>query len=118
MHETIPNLEREYRLEGWVRGSAVDNTELLTQLNELRRQKEALEQELDTYRVAGQEELAFDEDKLDISGTYISKVGYADTKIPWRVRQSWNDTFSLIAPDLINQHVLEDELMSNLVFRD
>lgn len=114
VHETVNEFQQRHNLEGWVKGAAVENTDLLAQLNEvrqetetIRQQKEAVERELESYNV-GQDEIAFGDDLLKLSGSYLTKR--YDERRTWESVMSWNHIFSVIGPPMLNQNANEEAI--------
>lgn len=106
---------------GWVRATAVSNEELLGELNELRKENNALRSELSkapkptaAYLIDNIAEL---DDKFTISGTYFNDYG----KRQWQSTLSWREIFSIISPYLSqnpNQEHVKEVLKKEIIKRD
>ena len=84
---------------GWVRADKIDNTQLLTELNEVRKQKEELESKL--AKAVSHPHID------DLAGLYdnISLHGYYESnhrRHGWRCEVLWADVFAAIAPYLFD----------------
>ena len=84
---------------GWVRADKIDNTQLLTELNEVRKQKEELESKL--AKAVSHPHID------DLAGLYdnISLHGYYESnhrRHGWRCEVPWADVFAAIAPYLFD----------------
>lgn len=91
---------------GWIRANQASNTELLNDLNELRKKKEELEIELTRLRgtlAIEIPDLASLEDKAQIFGTCTYGTRYLDEEIKkWEYETMWKEIFSLVSPYLIS----------------
>ena len=87
---------------GWVRASQVSNEELLSEINELRKENIALKIQIQKYEkenIPNTENLAKIEDSIKIKGKYYS---YHQKSYPeWSVDITWKEIFSLISPFLL-----------------
>jgi hypothetical protein len=108
---------KTYPAVGWVRADQVANTELLSQLNDLRQRNQELEKFVSENTSNDPEQkienLAELDEKITLSGTsYRSRPDQ-----PWLCTLSWAELFSLIAPYLLehpNDSLLKSKLTSSL----
>jgi Domain of unknown function (DUF4062) len=94
---------KTYPARGWVRADRVASEDLLTELNDVRKQNEALTSELRSLKTVSRpklEGLAGLDESTELSGTYYSsgRGGYT-----WSTKMTWQQIFFLIGPYLI-QH--------------
>jgi len=90
-----------YPAVGWVRADQITTTELLSEINQLRKRKDELEQDVIRLRasqIAGVTDLAPLDESLVISGKQ-SVVGNEK----WTLTTTWKDLFSTLAPYLLEQ---------------
>lgn len=86
---------------GWVRASTVANEELLTELNDLRKENNSLNTRLSKVEQKPEdiiENLAGLEENFKMSGTYLDTSGLS-TK--WSESLTWEEIFAHIAPYLL-----------------
>lgn len=92
---------KTYPAIGWVRADQVANTDLLTELNELRKKNQELKNQVSSLTTVQQpviQNLATLSDKVIMGGTYwYSGYGTQD----WTHTLSWSELFALIAPYLL-----------------
>lgn len=100
---------KTYPAIGWVRADQVANTDLLSQLNDLRNRNQELEQHLSQTKSQNAypaiENLAALDEKITLSGTSWS----SNFKNNWKCTLSWAELFALISPYLL-QHPNEEYL--------
>ncbi len=86
---------------GWIRPDEFDNTELLTEINSLRKRNQELEQQVKEYQnsltkqidnIADMDELF----EIHFKSSYGHDYSYSSLQV------TWNQIFSYIAPNLIN----------------
>lgn len=111
---------KTYPQKGWVRPDSLANIEALTELNEIRKQNDILQEQLNKYK--------------DLSNPRIKRLAPMDNKftINFSVRKrsigtvneeiqlSWNEIFYLIGPKLFettNEDALKDYL-TDLIFEE
>lgn len=91
---------KTYPATGWVKASEVSNEELLSELNELRKESSSLRTKLSQVPKAEAiysiENLADIDDEFEVTGTYFTNSG----KRNWKASISWSDIFSIISPYL------------------
>jgi hypothetical protein len=100
---------REHPAVGWVRADKVANVEVLGEINEVRKQKDALEARIVEYRAAladyaprpALEDLAGLDEDFKLKGTYWH-TSYK-TKETWSIDSTWRKMFAYISPYLV-QH--------------
>ena len=105
---------KRYPAVGWVRASSVASTELLEEINALRKQNDELRALVDTQKVQMSttfEDIADMTEKIEIHGAWRQSI---DQKArPWKHTLSWTELFALIAPHVL-QHP-DDEKMKNFL---
>lgn len=98
---------------GWIRAdSANNNPELLSEINNLRKKNEELQELVNQYSDKPEydiEDLACGSDKFDVTGRYKSRGDFYD----WEISLSWDEIFALIAPSLIGNP--NDDTVQNLL---
>lgn len=93
---------------GWTRGSSYDPTELLSQINELRLEREKLQKEIldlkATIKVNSQkiENLASGSDLYNIKGQMHKYSKYGTNYHPYEADLTWDEIFSSIGPYLVS----------------
>ncbi|MBX9727090.1 MAG: DUF4062 domain-containing protein [Rickettsiales bacterium] len=100
--KAISHAKANYPATGWMRADKASNTVLLEELNELRKENQALKQSVQEYK--NNEPTAIDglaelEDKYKVKGTY-DHLRYG--RQPWEFEGSWAQLFALVAPALIH----------------
>ena len=108
IHSTLVDLLEDYDLVGWVRANDSEaNTSLLTQINELSIENKKLHEKnfelnknIDLIQSTFESDLAFEEESVNIQGTYSEKInnGLYDRSIEKLI--TWNKMFLLWAPRL------------------
>ena len=90
---------KTYPATGWIRANQAASTELLNEVNELRKKNEELQGQLVEFQEKQdlQEDLAPLDDTFVIHGRYTGKYGDRD----WQVALTWRDIFRLLAPHLL-----------------
>lgn len=105
---------------GWVRASAVSSEELLSELNELRKENSDLKIELSNYQQSPTytvEGLAGLDESYLIKGSYFTDFGQKD----WSVNMTWREIFTIISPYLVripNQDYVKEILKSTIIKRN
>jgi hypothetical protein len=95
-----------YPAVGWVRADRASSEELLTEINELRKQNVQLQNELaevPTAKPVALPDLAGLDESIELHG----ECYYSGRRGTWKVRATWSELFSFIAPYLI-KHPHED----------
>jgi hypothetical protein len=104
-----------YPQVGWIRGSNIDNTELLQQLNQIRDERDKLKVKIETVQSAIAESqerknLSKGKDVIEIYGLYA----YAGKAMQdWSRKITWDQIFSLVGPTLF-QPCTYQTMKSNL----
>jgi hypothetical protein len=98
---------KTYPATGWIRADQASNVQLLNELNELRKKKEELEEELFELRRAQKIDipnLASLDEKITTFGNYSTYDHFSrNWKNPnWRLETTWGDLFALISPYLLD----------------
>ncbi len=117
---SLPKTIKMYPAVGWIRGNeATDNTDLLKQLNELRREKSNLEKQVQELQKNKSEmlDLAQGEDEVVISVKCdIVEKG----EISWEQEVTWNNLFKCIGPKILddeNENIIYDTLSKYIASR-
>ena len=98
---------KTYPAVGWIRADQVSNTQLLNELNELRKKNENLNSELIQLREAQSfaiPDLASIEENIGVIGQY-GEYDHFNKKTRyhgWEVTVTWKQLFALIAPYILN----------------
>lgn len=97
---------QEHDAVGWVRANEADNTKLLTDLNDLRKQNEQLRKQRDelakSQGTLAIQDLAGLEEEFVISGAQPRGNDHYYRSVAWECRITWIRLFCLIAPELMN----------------
>jgi hypothetical protein len=89
-----------YPAIGWVRANTVANEEILTELNDIRKENNSLKTSLSKIEQKPDniiEDLAGIDESFTMNGTYF----YRGTKTKWSTSLTWKEIFAYIAPYLI-----------------
>lgn len=100
---------------GWVRANTVGNEELLSELNEIRKQNDALKarlKEVDQQSVKNIDRLAGLDEIFTIRGSGYNRY---NQKEAWSERLTWKEIFASLAPYLIN--IPNDEYVKIMLTR-
>jgi hypothetical protein len=115
---SLPKTIKAYPAIGWVRANQVASTQLLSELNELRKHNQDLEKALSQFTSGTEkgvpENLASAEENFSSGGTYLAR----DFQVyQWNCTLTWMEIFGLIAPyllepknDTLSKTRLEEEL--------
>ena len=101
---SLPKTIKTYPAIGWIRGNeATDNTELLKQLNELRKEKDELKKQVQELQKNKSEmlDLAQDEDETFISIKCDSERGRGIYNKRWKESVTWSELFKIIGPKIL-----------------
>lgn len=93
---------KTYPAVGWVRSSSVGSTELLSEINSLRKENDDLNKKISMHTHAFAQEvggLAEIDSKLTLSGTY--ELVHGGTKREWKFVTTWANVFATISPYLM-----------------
>jgi hypothetical protein len=108
---------KTYPAVGWVRADQVANTELLSELNELRKTNQELQKTISSIQSAPQpviQNLAKLNDKITLRGSsWHARSGYVN----WQHTLNWAELFALLAPYLLqtpNDEYAKMQLTSSL----
>ena len=99
---------KTYPAVGWVRADQIANSEVLTELNTLRKENRDLEAALRTSQPDLQNLAGLDEN-YTIHGTYKAR----GRTTPWLTSASWGELFGVIAPYLL-QYPIDSEIKYRL----
>lgn len=107
---------------GWVRANTVGNEELLSELNEIRKENDGLKtriKEIDRQPIAKFENLAGLDETFTINGTHST---FRDGNIrTWKSTLTWKEIFALIGPYLLKvptDYTVKDALTDILKSRE
>lgn len=111
---------REHPATGWVRADRVANVEVLGEINELRKQKDALEAKVVEYEAALADPVPALPDLagLDEEVVVTGKQEHGYTKFAWNNKTTWRKIFAHISPYLVSlpsEHDVKNTLTSALV---
>ncbi|UDQ97977.1 DUF4062 domain-containing protein [Lentisphaerota bacterium WC36G] len=96
---SLNKIRTVYPAVGWSRGSFSSNTELLSEINDLRKENEKLKKQLIDYNnVENFGNLSNGNDTIELFGT--CKHGYPSVSAEWKVQVSWNEIIELIGAKL------------------
>ncbi|KAB0522132.1 DUF4062 domain-containing protein [Pseudomonas extremorientalis] len=102
---------------GWIRGNNVASEDLLREINDLRKENQALKEKYELQKtIPPIEELnpADLESGVTLHGTYLSGM----TRAAWSVNTSWREIFYLISPYLTvntSEATIKDHLKSSII---
>jgi hypothetical protein len=81
---------------GWVRANQIANAQILSELNEVRKQNQELEEQVRSLTPAV-ENLAGLDESLELTGTYESN----HYKYDWKMPLTWGELFATIGPNIL-----------------
>lgn len=99
---SLPKTIKAYPAVGWVRADQIPSTEILQDLNQVRKENEVLRRELAEMRDRGVpdiQDLAGLDDELTLSGQFKSVAN--GIRYPWTAKAPISDIFAAIAPYLL-----------------
>ena len=117
---SLSKMIKMYPATGWIRASAVSSEELLSELNELRKENGSLKSKVEniqpplSYDVEGLADL---DEQFSVNGKYFDDYG----EQKWSCEMSWRDIFSIISPYLAenpNQSYVKGILQSAIIERN
>jgi len=118
IYPSLINEIRENPQQGWARGGGEDNTDLLKQLNQIRQEKETLQNqvgelqaELQKHTCTQVEGLARMDEEFEIEVTEHDY--WNESSQTYKISQSWDFWFSMFAEDLITPKT-QNEVYSDL----
>jgi len=95
---------RAHPAVGWVRADQVANTQLLTELNDLRKRFQKLQSQLAeasrSNRPIQIDNLAGLDESVELSGHFLSRSSRHDVR--WKRSLTWAKLFGIIAPYLLD----------------
>lgn len=94
---------KSFPATGWVRANQVSNEELLSEINEVRKENNLLKTQIQKYKketIPSTDNLANIDDSIKIEGRYYSSAH--KTYYSWNVDITWKEIFSLISPFILN----------------
>jgi hypothetical protein len=97
---------KTYPAVGWIRATSAGSTELLSEINDLRKENEALRTrlaEVSENVSDGVSGLAGLDERFGVSGTYNRSVHSRGTWYKWEYGLTWGELFALIGPLLLKQ---------------
>ncbi|MCK5296387.1 MAG: hypothetical protein KAJ75_05825, partial [Alphaproteobacteria bacterium] len=112
---------KRYPAVGWVRGNTTASEEILSEINELRKEKDALKVKLAEFESKPDiENLADLDEEITIQGRFYSSYCMEDDPF-WKKTISWKNVFALISPYLMqysNHNEVSEKLASALASKD
>ncbi|PKA16411.1 DUF4062 domain-containing protein [Leptospira haakeii] len=96
---------RTFPAKGWVRADEVRNEELLSEINELRKENQDLKQKLavlEDKKSTVDLKLADLDEYIEIQGRYFSTATRPNSYLDWKVKVTWGELFGLISPRILN----------------
>ena len=96
---SLPKTIKTYPAIGWVRANIAANEDVLSEINQLRKENTDLEEKIRSLEGVRVDDLASMDDKF--SFTLCSK-SFKGHSTPFSMELSWNQIFCLIAADLIS----------------
>jgi hypothetical protein len=109
---------KTYPAIGWVRTDKASSEQLLTEINELRKENEKLKALIAQYSSTSNHEvpnIASLDDEFVVFGTYYS--AYKTDQQKWTIKTTWKEIFAIISPYLFNypnEGYVETILKNNL----
>jgi hypothetical protein len=98
---------KTYPAIGWVRASSAGSTELLNEINTLRKENETLRSKLAPESLSSRlniQDVAGLNDELEITGTHLASLGNGIIKrVRWEYKITWGRLFGLIAPRILSE---------------
>lgn len=119
---SIPKAIKSYPAVGWVRASAAATEDVLADVNELRKENEALRKRLTeltpSSTIVDIPDLAGFDDEIKVNGKYID--AYSDRRVFWSHTTNWRKIFAHIAPYLTTRPVdqVVKEVLAAALFHD
>lgn len=104
---SLPKTIKMYPAVGWVRANETDdNTDLLKQLNEIRKEKDNLEKQIQELLKNKNEmlDLAQDDDEVCINVKCDSERGRGIYNKRWKEQITWNELFKIIGPKILKPY--------------
>lgn len=107
-----------YPALGWSRGTNELNENLLTELNELRKENDQLKNKIKQYETVQKPkfELANLEKTVKITGEYYKTVNQRRFLNKWEQTTTWKNIFSLISPFILN--IPNEEFIKIIIDRE
>lgn len=105
---------KTYPAIGWVRGSSTASSELLAEINKLRKENDELKAKVEQLGSQAQipvPSLADIESEFELCGTY--KLTISDSSRKWNHLITWKELFTIISPFLLE--VPNDQLMKSRI---
>lgn len=111
---------KTYPAVGWVRATSVGSTELLNEINVLRKENEELRAKVDSqgnHAATLVDNIADMTETVELHGKY--KVDSGASWLPWKQEITWNELFALLAPHLLEHpnNVLVNALLRKALLR-
>jgi hypothetical protein len=114
---SVSKIIKSFPAIGWVRANRVSNEELLSEINELRKENIVLKTQIQKYEketIPSIDNLADIDDSIKIGGRYYSSPH--KTYYTWSVDITWKEIFSLISPFLLN--IPSESYVKNIMARE
>lgn len=100
-----------YPAVGWVRADTASSSELLTEINSLRKKNESLLDELQNFKSSlegiAPNELAGWDSFIELHGSYeiLGGYGHIGLEKQWEASVTWKDIYSLISPKISDRSI-------------
>ena len=116
---SLVHITKMFPAVGWIRANKAISVELLTEINDLRKQNARLQAEVGESRPKV-ENLAGLEDNISIHGTYRTKFDRFGEKRHWEATFTWGEIFACVSPYMVshpNDEYVKSVLRSAAVTR-
>lgn len=110
---SLSHAMKMYPAVGWMRANQAASVELLTEINDLRKQNTQLQAVANEFRPKVSN-LAGLQDEMTLFGTSSTNAGIR-YEIPWNVKLTWGEIFGLVSPYLVR--FPSDEFVKSTLLR-
>ena len=121
VHDSLSKAFKMNPRDGWVKGDIITNTEILINIEKLRKEKESLEKRIGELtdivnKKEKNEDLAKDDDLFNIEYEYSISTPYfteqSNTNLKGDIDISWNEIFMIWAEIIRDGLVIDDDLIN------
>jgi len=106
---------KTYPATGWVRSNTVGNAEILSELNELRKENNKLKEEIDQIEKSDNNTISISENELaGLDDTFSFRAGSASSSDEFKL--TWGEIFYMISPYLM-KHPVDSHVKKYLAIR-